>query len=132
MKKLTVILLLVMALTLSGCEAIFGAAETPTPIATYTPAPTYTPLPTYTPFPSPTTPPEPTATLVPLESPTSSVFGVTPTAAVGGGSGTTASLLNSSFVREGPGLYYKPLTHVDAGETVLVLGRDHDGFWLKI
>lgn len=130
MKKLTLITVLALALTVSGCEAIFGSPETPTPIATYTPAPTYTPLPTYTPFPSPTQPPEPSATLVPLASPT--VFGVTPTDAGAGASGTTATVLNSSFVREGPGLYYKPVSHVDAGETVLVLGRDHEGFWLKI
>lgn len=129
MKKLTLFTVLAMALTVSGCEAIFGSPETPTPIATYTPAPTYTSLPTYTPFPSPTQPPEATATLVPLESPTAAVFGVTPTAA---SEGMQATLLNSSFVREGPGLFYKPLTHVDAGETVLVLGRDHEGFWLQV
>lgn len=128
MKKLILTIAVGLALTLSGCEAIFGTAATPTQQPTYTPAPTYTQLPTYTPFPSPTQPPVPTATLVPLESPTLAVFGVTPTTS----QGLQATLLNFSYVREGPGTFYKPVTHVEAGETVLVLGRDHDGFWLKI
>lgn len=132
MKKLTLIAVLGLALTVSGCEAIFGSSDTPTPIATYTPAPTYTPLPTYTPFPSPTQPAEPTATLIPLESPTAAVSGVTPTLGVGGGGEMTATILNASWVREGPDQTYVQVSHVDAGEVVVVLGRDHNGFWLKI
>ena len=132
MKKLTLITVLVLALTVSGCESIFGSAETPTSVATYTPAPTYTSLPTYTPFPSPTEPAEATATLVPLQSPTAAVSGVTPTDSGAAAGEMTATILNASWVREGPDLTYVQVSHVDAGETVVVLGRDHNGFWLKI
>ncbi len=129
MKKTILITVIAIALAMSGCEAIFGSPATSTPIPTYTPAPTYTPLPTYTPFPQPTQPPAPSATLVPLESPTVAVLGVTPTDSSGG---MQATIFADSWVRAGPGTIYGHVSHVSSGETVIVLGRNHQGDWFQV
>ena len=63
-------LIVLLILSLSGCNYPGQALPTPTPAPTNTPIPTQTPLPTETPVPSPTFTLEPTATQLPPAAPT--------------------------------------------------------------
>ena len=64
------LIIVLLVISLSGCNFLGQALPTPTPAPTNTPLPTQTPLPTDTPVPSPTFTQEPTATPPPPASPT--------------------------------------------------------------
>ncbi len=129
MKKMTLFALVGIALLISGC----GLGSTPAP--TYTPLPTYTPQPTFTPPPSPTATFLPTATPIPIETatPAEAAGAATPeAAATATPAGTQVTLAFGTNLRQGPGPEYEIMDVLNAGEPLLVLGRNSFGDWLFV
>lgn len=129
MKKLTLFVLVGTALLISGC----GLGTTPAP--TYTPLPTYTPQPTFTPPPTPTATFLPTATPIPIETatPAEGEGESTPgAAATATPAGTQVTLAFGTNLRQGPGPEYEIIDVLNAGEPLLVLGRNSFGDWLFV
>jgi SH3-like domain-containing protein len=128
-KKLTLFVLVGTALLISGC----GFGTTPAP--TYTPLPTYTPQPTFTPPPTPTATFLPTATPIPIE--TATPAGAEGEAAAEAATtatpaGTQVTLAFGTNLRQGPGPEYEIVDVLNAGEPLLVLGRNSFGDWLFV
>jgi TolB protein len=118
-----VIALLVVALSVTGCDLTIGrAAPSPTVVPLAAPraedTPTIVPTPTLLKAPTATpVPPEPTTTL------TATLTPFQPTAKV------NVSSLN---VRTGPGTAYPIVSGLSLGDAVEVMGRNAAGDWLQI
>lgn len=85
---------------------------TPPPTPTWTPGPpTMTPAPTFTPGPPTATPTNTGTPLPPV---------------------TIRVKVDQANVRQGPGQFYPPVTRLDAGTEVTVVGRNRNGDWWKI
>jgi len=125
-RRLTPIVIIGVLLVLVGCQ--FGAPA---------PAPTLTPLPTQTPLPTATMLPSPTATFLPSPTPVPETpepedeeqETETPEAPSGG---LEAFLAFGSNLRTGPGAEFEVIDQLDAGEPLVIEGRDRDGFWLFV
>jgi hypothetical protein len=126
--KSTVIILACLAGLLVSCGLAGGSQPAAEAVATYTPLPTYTALPTYTPFPTATATFLPSPTPLPEETPTPAEDANTPEPT--SNFDTQGVLQFSSNLREGPGLEFDNIVRLDAGEQLLIIGRDLAGNWL--
>lgn len=138
MKKLAFILTLIGAVLLTACQFGGGVAEAPTltPLPTSTPLPTATPMPEPSPtatfLPSPTPIPEPTATPEPEEDDEAEEAEEAAPPPPAQNAPQEAVLAFGANLREGPATEFESLDLLSAGETVTILGRDFNGFWLLV
>jgi len=127
-KRILVASLIITATLLAGCS--LGSLGAPAP--TYTPLPTYTPFPTFTPPPTATATFLPPPTEVPQETPTSVDSSTATPFPTPTPSQLQAVLAFGSNLREGPGTGFDPITSLDAGESLILLGRDLNGSWVFV
>lgn len=128
MKRILLAGLIITATLLAGCS--LGSLGAPAP--TYTPLPTYTPFPTFTPPPTATATFLPSPTEAPQETPTSVDASTATPFPTPTPSQLQAVLAFGSNLREGPGTGFDPITSLDAGETLILLGRDLNGSWVFV
>lgn len=116
----TVILIVLISILISGCNAAIPQQDMPTlepPVATEEPTTLpATPSPSETPSPEP---PSPTPTDSSLATATSSIFPI-------------LTIAIDTVCRMGPDKHYYPVVKVEKGKSFEAIGRSEDGAWVSI